>query len=568
MLRNSFPSAHRTSRIQQLLAAVAGLLALYVVVSTASTVWNYRSPTPVGDHWDTIVDVRDYFKGDLTPAKFHRQHNDHRVTAGKLVFMADYLYFGGLGDLVFIAYGLLLGAFAGICAGWLWRRPGLGAARWTGSFAIATLAFGLYQTETLAMPFQLTFVMPLCAATLALYLLDRAIKSASTGLAVLALLVSLVPSLNVASGLLIVPLLFAVCIANRAPARFHALTALACAANLALFFWGYHSSPSFSAPKDLSFPLRYAHFLLCLLGDPAYVFGTRAAFALGCVFVLALLVIACNLQRRPATLAALAFPLGLLGYGIATAAIIAFGRCGLGPEYALVTRYISGVNAAWAGLILCLLATGGVASSASRLGIAIALLLTGLVAYSQRATEGNYRDMVNQANLTGDALITRTYMDPDTFFLVYAWLDLDNALRAHRLAHYHSDKVELLGKSLSQLGLQPDTKCRGFIDRVLPIATQPRHRRVEGWMYQRGAAPAAEILLLDENDVVAGLATTGWSRPDVAKVLGQDEARTGWRGYFVGDHGAVIKSALRDPRKGTVCVFATAPYAATEAAPQ
>lgn len=312
------------------------------------------------DDWATIRLIRQFREQGWNWAIVWAQNNEHRILFPRLVLM-------GVGwwsaydtrILSFVGQGFVFAAY-GTCLRYLQAQPADGRAR-TGRVAAVLLVgaacYSSKQYENFLWSFQITFLMVLGAAVGAFFHLDRALRTGRRRNWLGFALAGIVASFSALHGLLVWPVAVA-------------------ATLLAGFFGGRRLWPAAAGIAVLGLlvgaayavgyqrPAHHPGFLGSGFGPAAgYFFAASGSWASvhfpeiavgagmlaaglsgGLVFHLA----------RARRMAEAVFPLCLIGFGFAVAAMVAVGRSGMesGLATALASKYSSFTLLIYVGMVL------------------------------------------------------------------------------------------------------------------------------------------------------------------------------------------------------------------------
>jgi hypothetical protein len=494
------------------LSGAAGAWAAAAAVMIAVAIY---APLPVSDQWwaPTAAD---------NGTNLFAQHNEHRLSAPRLVFLADFAFAGGSGLISLTTTFLLQAAHVVLVTALAMRGDHAAgpAGRVIFGGMVAALFFWGQQYENFASGFQVQFVGVFTLATAAFY-------AAAADRPRVALALAATAAATMANGLLVAPLLAAMFIASgREDGGAQRMGSAVAAAALtvvafALYFNGYVTPSHHARPLTmlLEAPHKVAMYVFAYLGGP---FGglisadptTRTAAALvfgvvGCgaaPFALRRAWVAEEAARpwRRGLAAAMIFAFG-------AAALTGLGRANFPLEQAFASRYVTPAVLYWAALAgllrpacgrrflwrsaaaLAAVAAAGVAATQSfHLGIAEKI--------------GDDRRMGAAAILTGvDDVRTTPHVLP------YAAFGLGEMprVRAARVGVFREAWTGWMGKTLDEVGAPPPVDaCRGaaHVIEAVPDAT-PRAWRLQGdvALPDGGKARAVLASLADDGGRIVGL---------------------------------------------------------------
>jgi hypothetical protein len=541
-----FLSAQGQTRVA---AALAALFATAFVVLAITGTTRMYSPVPFWDMWGATLGF--YIAiNDGASWLWWAQHNEHRILLSRLLFWLDYRFFGGLSvfllvmNYVIVALAVLL--FYYISRARMAHEP---ARRHIVFFTTCFMTAWLYQWmqhENLAWAFQSQFflaqLLPLCA----LYVLHKsALNDKATLTFAAACLLGVASAGTMANGILALPLMTAYAIVTRM--RLWQTLALAAltAVTLGLYFVDYTSPGHHGSVTDalLQQPLQLALYVAIYLGTPFfYLFGEATSGYIAAVIstaVMAAIAFTCLFQglRNPRDNALKLALVFCVIYLAGTALGTGGGRLIFGIAQAASYRYTTPALMAWAcTLILALPWFWRALRHYPRTGAGIVMFLLLLMLMQQFDAARGQHALVANRNVAGLALelgvqdevqIRNVYeMSAGllstaevasqydlTIFGIYPWRDLK----------------QTLGQQTRLTGLPA---CRGHVDTVSDIDTDPAFIRVEGWLFNSDARVVPGLITITAADGrIAGYALTGLPRPDVADAIGSHAGLAGFRGY-------------------------------------
>jgi hypothetical protein len=346
-----------------------------------------------------------------------------------------------------------------------------------------------------------------------------------------------------ANGVLVWPLLVALALLVRLPARVVVLIAAAGASLIWLYFDGYHSPHGHADPiASLASPGSVLMYAAAYLGNPLETFGLLPCMVLGGVGMAAAAGVAIHqvVSREPPheVRAALA---AVLLFVVATAFVTALGRINFTTQQAISSRYVT------PALIFCmaLLVYGLVVRPSDRKwawgGRAVLFAMIGLLVTNALAT---HRDALNQfarirfASDQAAVALALGVPDLETLKAVHprpaVVLEGAEFLRAHRPSALMPPERAFIGRSLNEaFRIRPADECSGAFDEVEAIPGMDA-ARVRGWAWDKvRERPFDTVLLADER--IVGVAKGGALRRDVPANRPEVKSRrAGWRGLTRG----------------------------------
>ena len=330
------------------------LIPLWLAIWSAHVIWLTYSPIPFNDQWVNVQALRDAPKAGWLAYLFS-QHNEHRILFPRLVFLADWTWFQGRNGLNMVAIGViqLIGAAFFVHAAASRRPKALGVL---GLAASVAMIASLMQWENWFWGFQVSFVAVYAAAAWAIYLFaiasddpERIRWGAMAGS--LAFLV--VATFSMANGVFAGAAMVLVGLVTQRRPKAVLAAAIATAALLAIYLYGYHRTEFHSPPGlALQHPGRFVFYVTVFLGnlwEPASA-GRASLVGLGGLAAsFAMLFVLARKDGRDPARAAL---FGVVLFVGMSAAVTSLGRLNFGVEQALSSRYMTPTAYFWAAQAL------------------------------------------------------------------------------------------------------------------------------------------------------------------------------------------------------------------------
>jgi hypothetical protein len=448
---------------------------------------------PLLDHWETVADYARFLSHGIEWRRLVAQHNEHRIVVSRLLNLADYAWFHGLGAFLMAVSAALSAAcvylacrFSGA------RRFGLsGAPAVLSSVALGT---SVCQIANLAWSFQTSWYVALALWIAAL----RTYQLAAPGAAhprrwlVAAWALAFAATFSSGGGAAVWPALLVTGALSRQSRAAQLGTAAVGALAIGLYFTGYRAPshhPAFAiALRD---PRGMLEFVALYATNSLQAIGEAPQVVLGGALVLLVGVELASARRRGARNAQRAFALALFLLLLATAAMTAVSRLPLGgPAYANANRYATyGLFMVLAGLMLASWRFAGLARPPAFLGALAALVLA--TTWSGFAgPPWNEALYIKALKLEVELCDAAASCPADNLMRVYPDVPLIRErmefLRSRHLAHFAPEVARSVAADalapLAAPGALPD--CRGFVDGV--DRTADGHLQVRGWLVWPG----------------------------------------------------------------------------------
>lgn len=529
--------------LERLFAALAALLAFWILITSIDIAREGWVPIPIVDMWDRWST---YFRDHYTWTWFWEQHIDHRLVAPKLLFAVDHLLFAGRGW------------FLLVCTFWIQALTGLILLRLSAhafpqdrrervilASVMAACLFSGQQWLNFIMPFQVQFPMVYCAAAAAFFALWKAAQPDSQGRSwhplwiALTIIAAALSTYSMANGLLLWPVVLLAAFWLRAPRR--PMTALIAAAILLgpVYLYHFHLAPvplPMSAAEKAS---RAALFLLAELGSPMITLmslgkteNARIAITVipGALLLFALIAGFVMLWRRRAQQPDISARAMLMFYCIflaATAVLIAYGRSEDRAFNAYLSKYLTPIYILWATMLLVLwVRISNNWLRAALFGMLCVAILQ-VIAKHQSPIIAAVRQQTQGVHLAEIALVDNV-TDPDAWYWLFhppeITLDTADLLRKNHLTLFAESWTHWPGIALDSrfsLDRTPDV-CKGKIESLkkVPSPIKPGWRITGSAWDTKANRPPRYIIFADDSGLIAGVA--GFPSPP------------NWTGYVAG----------------------------------
>ena len=568
--------AHRASGAAAVAVFSVGFFAVVLeLVMLVRLWWNTYHPLPWHDEWNTILFL---FHAQSTPfdlGQWVAPHNEHRLFVPRLVFAADYWWFGGLNIFTFAASAFLLASTAAIFAMQAWMIP----TKWTLKLGVmvslvATL-FNGQQSSNFLWSFQVQWFAThffVAASTAAVTFAARDFNQRRAQrvwlwLAIAALF-ALAANFSTASGNFAwIAIIVAATFLRSSLPPYTALILGGCAlASIVIYASGLALSGIGSNSLGLiaSSPNAAALFLISFFGGPFAPMGKLAAIGGGALFLCSIVFLSVRIGRRnPGALIGLeAFSFAILAFVFASGVATTVGRVGLGLDAALESRFGSVCGIGWAALLLLVAARLASADairdkpvnesekpkgnssyglSTSRVASVLFVgMIVGLAGYFHPPYD--YWPLPQIKSSAMSAILTR--VDDEQPLRRVGFWNLGAETR-NSILRFMSDNHRSIFRSVVASSLDKSVhtsfsgfggSCIGAIDRIEIVeSSNPATRglRISGWAWDRTAQHGAEtVVIVNESGLIIGVGYLANDRPDVmAWDITVSKLRTGWLGH-------------------------------------
>jgi hypothetical protein len=561
-----------SSILEWLLTVFAVGLALWILETTIKAARVGWVAIPVADDWDRWT----YYTLDHYSLKwFFQQHVDHRLAAPRVLFAIDHLVFHGRGWFLIICsycvqaltWILLWRLSARICRQDFTERVILAAA-------IASCLFSGQQWINFVWPFQVQFPMVYCAAIASLFALWKAAQPESRRDAWVAVTIAAaaISTYSMVNGVLLWPVLLLAALWLRMPRRSMAAIAAGTLLFGVAYFYHFHRAIVPVHQGDAERPARVAIFFLAQMGSPlsplAMMCKTEkarlaAATIPGGLLALTLLAAFVMLwRRRDLYNNARALLLFYCVFLAATSASIAYGRSEDSPFDAFTSKYLTPPYLLWASLLLVAWPLLRRAPRVALYGVLCATILLA-VAIHQKDMLVTVRERHAIEHL-GELAIVNNVTDPEPWEWLFhppEWsLDTIDFLRNNHLTIFTEEWTHWPGVPLNRRFFIDHTRdaCQGEFEEALRVSSPLKAGwRVTGWAWDNKAGRSPRyIVLADEDQLVAGVALTGFPVPPVFATLQSHYVASTWTGY-VSNPPRPITAYVVEADERSLCAIGT-----------
>jgi len=312
-------------------------LALTALLIHYTVLLIYAENIPIGDdYYDVFRFLYRYEHAASVKEKLlalYAQHNEHRTTLSRIVYLAMYDLSGTINfrELILIGDLSTLGIIILLAKQYKNQKHAIAICAFIATFILNLQSWqSMLWAMTALSSYSVIFFMLACFTSL---------TTNKTAWVFFAMLFAVCASLSMGNGLLAWPLgLLCIFLSKPSNRNLHvALWLLASAVFIFIYLYGYTTSPAMQAPSQLQFTnlLNAAKWVLVFLGS-SWAFESlniTTAMTAGVLLVTAASFLSIRLIRTgPAVVCFMAFIIG-------SAAITAYSRSIAGPEAALHSRY-------------------------------------------------------------------------------------------------------------------------------------------------------------------------------------------------------------------------------------
>jgi peptidoglycan/LPS O-acetylase OafA/YrhL len=521
------------------LAFCVGALGVAMFASAMYGVARFYSPIPWLDEWDGYIG---FYRNITTgwTGGWWVNHMEHRIVTSRVLYWLDIKVFGGQHVFLFIIEQVMQASL--IVVTWAAYRRGRNNAApmaWLIGLPLALL-FSWTQSETFKWGFETQVIAAYLFALLSALAFTGDSRRASR--VTWALVFAALAELSMGNGLLAFPMLFALCIYCRRPAREYAAIAITWAVMWAIYFINYTKPPVTRPQLTLvETGKRFVEFFFAFMGNPsaALTGNLSVSMTLGAITFGLMAWLALAVYRSKAVTSYRAFLIGSYAFVVLSALAAMSGRAYFGPAAATASRYTTGPLLAW--------------------------VMLGLLAFDFAKTEGARRLTILASAVAAALLATFQFHVTDDNSYLFDW---KLAVLAHKiglprpeleallfpaearehfsaLATFAEKKhVALYGKTwLKDAGeiefdptMQDDSLCDGFIDAVQSDKVGPV---VRGWLTTRTGQSNVLVVLVSTAGRTIGYGLTGMPRPDVASAISGAPKNAGWEGFATKTDGPI-----------------------------
>lgn len=522
-------------------ASIWAIAPVFFIVTTIIGAVRWFSPVPFWDMWDGTLQ---FYVARLQGAHwspFLEQANEHRIILSKILFWIDYRFFHGLSYFLIAAnLALMVALWAALCVA---ARALMGEYPRLTSLCCALVAvpcFSWLQAENINWGYQSQFYMAYLLPLLALISMARWIHAPErTRWLAGAIVLGMLSTITMANGILALPLLIVMLILSGRCTRWR-LIGLVVISGATLAGWLYH----YQRMPHEGAPLRMlVKFLLMFLGAPlGWLFHLDpltmlAGAAVICASAYLALQWVRGTTRDPMFLAMLLF-VAHIGAAGAAATI---GRAHFGLGAALAGRYETPLMLLYSSMFLMFVHLYrnriSTAATVKTLSVVVPVMLFAPQWGSIDPTGPELARQKMQSALALDlgiddrAAIGRVYPEDSADQVAQVHRAAENGMR-YNLSVFAQPELkaarEYLGRPPSGVGLEA---CHGNIDATAPIASDPKHIKVSGWVFDEATKRTPKLAFIVSDGLVVGAVLTGLERPDVTQVINPSAKRAGFEGY-------------------------------------
>jgi hypothetical protein len=510
---------------------LSALAPLFFIVSTIIGAVRWFSPVPFWDMWDgTLATYIRHLQGAGWSFLFE-QANEHRIVLSKILFWADYRFFGGLSYfLIAMNIVLMFALWAALC----WAASMLLERRlaWLCSALMGVMCFSWIQYENITWGYQSQFYLAYLLPLLAFILLARWIREPRESRFVAAVVLGVLSTVTMANGVLALPLLAAMLALSGKCTRLRmGALLLAMALTYAAWIHNYAFMPHEGASAS-----QMVEFLLMFLGGTFWFLYQQSYIVLlgGVAVLYASAYVAYRWfagERDAAFLALFMF----VAYVGAAAASATFGRAHFGAEMALAGRYETPLMLMYSAFLLLFAyiyrntASTQIVIGTATVFVPLLLMVPQVGAFSAegpvRALQRMQAALALDLGVKDDAQIGTVYPVQNVNRVVGKAIQFNLSifgLPSMRLVR------EAIGKTPAALDLQ---ECRANVDGADPVATDNRYMTVRGWAFDERTQTVPPVVFLVADGIVSGAAISGGERPDVAHAVNPGASKSGFVGY-------------------------------------
>ena len=541
---NPGANAAEPSRIYSLGALAAAIyLTFAILVGSADIFYILRHYTrfPFGDHW---IWLERFYRNGLL-ATLYAQFNEHRLVIPGLWYFLDHRYFGGTNTflvllMVLMQIGCIILAILPVCRQTDVPRP----VRFVFAGFVTITMLWFIQAEDFFYPYQICIVCCNLGILGTLHLFARFVERTRqprslvwVGIGMLAC--ALWANFSNGHGILVWPVLLAVGLLLRLPARWLSLVLLVMLCALGIYFFHYRTPTQHASPlESLQHPIWVMHYVVLMVGLPFFGAGTQdislsshvGSYVVSIFGILLAVVLLLRFAKTKAVQRSREQVIycSLILLCLGACFITALGRSRFPLWQALSGRYAPVPLLFWISLIA--LITGYLCAWEVRGGLGRAvwcalLMMASMATLSTQALLGQY--MAGRERQQAAAALSITVGVPDL-----ARIGEELSGQFDRIRFVDRAAMPFLGHSmfwrpqaavlgtplLDHFQLVPANECLGFVDTV-NLLPEPASKgaRLLGWAWDgRQRSEINGIWVVDDRNVIRGLGITGLSRPDVA----------------------------------------------------
>lgn len=552
-----FRRSLRTNSFATLPALIYLVFSILVGLADISFILRHYTRFPFGDHWIWL----ERLYRDGLPATLYAQFNEHRLVIPGLFYFFDHRYSGGTNTfLILLLIAIQLGCTI-LAVLPLWRLTDIPKpVRYVFAGFVVITMFWFIQAEDFFYPYQICILCCNLGILGTLHLFARCVErsrqsQALAGMGIGMLVCALCANFSNGHGILVWPVLLAVGLLLRLPARWLWAVLLVMLCALGIYFFHYQTPAQHASPlESLRHPILVMQYVVLMIGLPFFGNGTQdigLSTHLGSyVISISGILLAVFLLVRFATSKAAqksreqVIYCSLMFLCLGACSITALGRSRFPVWQALSGRYAPVPLLFWislAALITSYLVTLEVRGGLGRAVWCALLVAASLATLSTQGLQGMY--MAGRARAQAAAALSITVGSPDV-----PRIGEELSMVFNRILYVDRKATPFLGHSLfaraeaAYLGtpllehfrVVPTDDCLGFVGAVdLLPPPAPDGARLLGWAWdRRRRSEVRRIWVVDDQKVIRGLGVTHFARPDVGAVYSNDAMNSaGWLAY-------------------------------------
>lgn len=486
---------------------------IFIMLAVYGTYLRF-SPVPYWDMWDGYLGFFLNFDKTNWISCLWQQHNEHRIVLSRILFLADFIFFGGYSVFLIIVNHLLTLAitifFVYLLKKYQKSDPFL-------IFFTISCVFFWCQNENLTWAFQSQFYLVLLLPLLAFYMLYLAQSNGSSYYFFFACVLGILSVGTMTNGILVLPLMAVYLYITKFEKKrvYTLLTISFC--TIFIFFHNHNLPTSHGADFKELIHQPFALFLYTVtyLGNPfCYILKTPYIAPIAGVFILVCSAFAfyrafLNTPKNTFSL----FLLFYIFFIIGSAVITGSGRFILGSNQALSSRYTTTAIMAWVSLIVIY------SQSITKIGktnllvwVPFCLLLLGMASFQLNAVSAT--DVKFQRNVSALALVLGIR---DEEQIKYVYPNIELPLELTKEALQLSVGVLGNGKFRSIHDAINTNKKILYFNKELPCKVghinflsgkETRFVSIEGRMESNSLIKQGYLYVLDENNSISGACIT------------------------------------------------------------
>lgn len=479
------------------------------------------------------------------------QHNEHRIPILKLLSLADLYFFGGRNLFLYTCNWIVQIAMFTLSV-YAVRKLGFFSA-WQFRTLVGVLAFCEFnpnQLENFTVAFQSAFFMAFFFALLAICCLmfyvqrtEQTSEQRHTRLLWLCVAAAFLSECSLASGLIVWIILPFCLVMTRRQEKLLRPFLVFGIFSIVLYLVGYQSQPQHTQPgQALQKPFQILAYIQTYLGASWDNISRDLGLflsPLAIVFVAVAWIWA--LVRREAQNYVSVASVSMAMLCLLSALMTALGRLNFGVNQATSSRYQTPAMLFWCFGAIAVICVPG-ASKKYRTAGFVALQVTCLVLFAfQTKAYGSILATYEAAAFNRDVsgLALEAGADPQRIYLLFPNLEpikWYGFMRTHDIIPPPFPEYSHVGAQLQSVyQIAPTTMCQGYIDEIQPSPGEPGVTfAARGWSSLNSALTQRTVVILVADDNrIAGIAVTGAPRPDVVDhaILPESELNSGWLGF-------------------------------------